>query len=434
MEELQDKLDTMRRQEQRYACGDYTQPPPAAQNPLLQRSSSCTSSSSSSCASNNSSRSALDSMGSIHAPQQPQLQQGAEHPPPPQDLLHLLLEECASLVTDPRVVAERQATRRGSQCSSATTASTTSVQSPERGGKKNQNNKVEPLPKSPVGVDETVEEEEEDETLAATTSTLSSSPSYSSLHDAQQQQQYYVPPDLAYWRLQMFDWACMVVDGFHMDRCAVLSTAFNLLDRYTSLELKRMNQQTSPRPLDNKKTKKDEPETITRDDYQLFAMTALYMAVKILEPYPRKMSLETLVEMSRNYYTRQDLVNTELEMLTALKWRTTPPTAILFCRELEPLLHHSKKQTHAAYSQQFMADLERVYSTICDVTVSDPFFLNHRPSVIALATLFHAARLTGCSVSKRAQLQQRGVALLQLDANEQAALEQVYQKLESLYC
>ncbi|KAL7576002.1 hypothetical protein ACA910_000789 [Epithemia clementina (nom. ined.)] len=222
----------------------------------------------------------------------------------------------------------------------------------------------------------------------------------------------YIPsnPEMMHWRLQMFDWVCLVVEHSRIGRSSVLATAFNLLDRYTALKMKHRN-------------------IVTQEDYQLYAMTALYIAVKVLEPYPHVMGVETFSGMSRDFYQPQDIAITELEMLSALQWRTTPPTAIDFCRELVESLMPDADESGV--------DMEQIYPTICDVSVADPSFLNFSTSVVAVAALLHAARLTGRTRREQVCLKKGALEALGLgkvDKSELLALELVYEKIERLYC
>ena len=105
----------------------------------------------------------------------------------------------------------------------------------------------------------------------------------------------------------MFDWACMVVDSFGMDRQNV-ALSMDLLDRYVAHELARTDVASLP--------------AVTRDDFQLFSMTTLYMAVKILEPFPRKITVQALVDMSRGFYSEIDIQVTEREILVGTSART----------------------------------------------------------------------------------------------------------------
>ena len=311
-------------------------------------------------------------------------------------VVHLLLHECASLVTDPsaRISAQRlDATPQGKRSDAS--------------------------PNSPSCVmkhsNSLVEEPDVDTNSSSSTSSFQSGDNGFTLssdnHELAEGEVITGYPEMAKWRLQMFDWACMVVDHSQIDRSAVLSMAFNTLDRYTMFEIIR-----------------PESPPITREDYQLFAMTALYMAVKVLEPFPRKMGLESFSLMSREFYQPEDIASTELEMLGALRWRITPPTSIGFCRELVGVL-----LTNGGES---VVDMEQIYPTICDVSVSDPSFLQFSPSLIAVAALMHSARLTGRSRRAQNLLKKQALEALAIgkDRTDQVSLDLVYKKIEELYC
>lgn len=182
--------------------------------------------------------------------------------------------------------------------------------------------------------------------------------STASLRDIQEIQQdvsdIHNGKSMSYWRQQMFDWACMVVDSFGCDRESVAMSFLNL-DRYISVEVARTN-----------------APPITRDDYQLFAMVNLYIVIKVLEPYPRKLSIETLVDMSKNYYSKQVLMQTELDILQALQWNIHGPTALRFCRLMQDFFPRLKKY-HV------------ILLTLTEIAVSDGSFASYKASTVALA-------------------------------------------------
>jgi hypothetical protein len=191
------------------------------------------------------------------------------------------------------------------------------------------------------------------------------------LHAAHAAQQA-VPDEhsFTFWRQQMFDWACMVVDSFGIDREAV-ALSFNMLDRYVD---KESAQPHSP--------------AITRDDFQLFSMTCLYLAVKILEPYPRKLPVQTLVDMSKNFYSREVIESTEVDILRTLEWRIHAPTAMRYCR---------------LYMQLFPKDIsyrmQATCLTLVETAIADSFFVSFKPSLVGLAAFTHAAHMEGMSES-----------------------------------
>jgi hypothetical protein len=77
-------------------------------------------------------------------------------------------------------------------------------------------------------------------------------------------------------------------------------------------------------------TSRGRPSLLKRKEYQLAAMTALYIAIKLHEPLEMETSL--LADLSRGCYTEMEFVEMEQIMLTALKWRVNGPTALQFAQ------------------------------------------------------------------------------------------------------
>lgn len=163
---------------------------------------------------------------------------------------------------------------------------------------------------------------------------------------------------VAKWRRQMCSWAYKAVDAFDLDR-ELVAVAFNMLDRYLATELKS-------------------DCAITREDFQLFCMTCLYTAVKILEP-TRKFSIPALIDMSRGYYCAEDVLETEVEIIDALEWRLNPPTALCFVGEL-------------LASIQVPAEFMTCCRLYTEMAVMDEYFVPHKASTVAVAAVLTAAR------------------------------------------
>lgn len=171
---------------------------------------------------------------------------------------------------------------------------------------------------------------------------------------------------VGFWRQQMLDWSYLVMDSFGIDR-DVVAVSFNILDRYVAAE-----------------TKSNIP--ITREDFQLFSMTSLFIGVKLLESYPRKITADALVDMSRGFYAPEDILHTEQEILKSLGFYLNPTTAIGFCRiywEMFPV----------PISFDFKAHCQ----TIAEAALSDTFFMTKKPSTIGLVAVLLAARAEGIS-------------------------------------
>uniref|UniRef100_A0A7S2ECQ2 Cyclin N-terminal domain-containing protein n=1 Tax=Ditylum brightwellii TaxID=49249 RepID=A0A7S2ECQ2_9STRA len=165
---------------------------------------------------------------------------------------------------------------------------------------------------------------------------------------------------LSYWRGQMCSWSYAVVDSFGLDRETV-AVAFSMLDRYIALD--------------------DEPEAITREEFQLISMTALYTAAKIADA-EGSLSTYSLIEMSRGHVCSEDVTAMEMKMLDALEWRLNPPTAMAFAHEFLNLLPVSDDQR---------MNMLAVSNYISELAVADSFFVSFSPSSIAVATVLVAA-------------------------------------------
>lgn len=73
-----------------------------------------------------------------------------------------------------------------------------------------------------------------------------------------------------------------------------------------------------------------------RSQFQLAAMTALYLSVKTHEP--EVMSSELVSTLSRGAHTEEEVELMERRVLHALTWQVNPPTTLSFVREFLKLL------------------------------------------------------------------------------------------------
>lgn len=205
---------------------------------------------------------------------------------------------------------------------------------------------------------------------------------------------------VGHWRQQMLEWSNLVIDSFGMDR-EVVAVSFNILDRYVAHE----TQSTIP---------------ITRDDYQLFCMSSLFMAVKMLESYPRKLTADALVDMSRGFYASDDILYTEREILRALSWYVNPTTTISYCRMYWEL-----------FPTPVSFEFENICHSLSEMALADASFLCRKPSLIACAAILHAARMENVHASVTEQFLQELHELLNLQQNS-GELDAIYRRLEML--
>ena len=90
------------------------------------------------------------------------------------------------------------------------------------------------------------------------------------------------------WREKICEWSYQVIDHFDFSR-EVVSVSIHYLDRYLAT-----------RPC-NKKV------------FQLAAMTALFLAIKLYEP--GKLGMQSMIELSRGYFSVDQMVAMEMEVL-----------------------------------------------------------------------------------------------------------------------
>jgi hypothetical protein len=214
-----------------------------------------------------------------------------------------------------------------------------------------------------------------DSSSSTNDSSMKNSMSSTSLQDVQDihqlqlsQSQTPQPSDSSpfrFWRHQMIDWATVVVDSFELDR-ELVAISMNLLDRYVVHELS-----------------KSKAAPITRDDFQLFSMTCLYLAIKMNEPYPRKLGIQSLVNMSRGFYSEADVVLTELDLLKGLKYHVNPPTSTSFVKLLLEIFPQELQTTRMRHTAVTLTELAMTSGTM----------IGCKESLVGLASILYAARM-----------------------------------------
>lgn len=166
------------------------------------------------------------------------------------------------------------------------------------------------------------------------------------------------------WRQPMINWMFSVVDVFQLSPENVALAAY-YLDRCDVIDNDFISCPT---------------------DYQLVSVTALQLAVKMLEYeiFP----LSQLVKFLGNTFCERDIVNMELRMMEALDWHLNPPTPYTFL----------------GYYLQLMPDdipiesRNEIHDASClliRMAISNDMYLKFPPSVIAYASLIHAMERLG---------------------------------------
>lgn len=163
------------------------------------------------------------------------------------------------------------------------------------------------------------------------------------------------------WREKICEWCYQVVDHFDFNR-EVVSVAMSYLDRYLATR------------------------TVNRRIFQLAAMTALYLAIKLFEP--GKLRMSSLIDLSRGYFLAEHIVTMEDSMLQSLHWHVHPPTPFAFCRDLMRLVSGD-------ISPGARHDVNELSRFMTELSVCDYWFVTKKPSSVALASIINAVELQG---------------------------------------
>ena len=141
--------------------------------------------------------------------------------------------------------------------------------------------------------------------------------------------------------------------------------AMNFLDRYMCLPIHRAKRARS-----------------NRREYQLIAMSCLYIAIKITEP--SVMNATMIASLSRGVHKAEDIMCCERHILMSLKWRMNGPTPIQFANYMLQLLPQdvSTVKLSSKLGSDSSAQIERAIEDYACVPL--------RSSTIAIAAVLNS--------------------------------------------
>lgn len=164
-------------------------------------------------------------------------------------------------------------------------------------------------------------------------------------------------------RSKMCEWIFHVIDSTRLQR-ETASVAMTFLDRFLCSHSERATQAR----MDRKK-------------YQLAAITCLYIAVKIREPF--ELDAILMSKLSRELYSAQEITCLEYDVLVALQWKANAPTPFQFVNYLLELLPDSVKSVAST--------LYRNSHFQTELAAGDYAFVPHlRQSTIAMASILNS--------------------------------------------
>jgi len=159
------------------------------------------------------------------------------------------------------------------------------------------------------------------------------------------------------WREKICEWTFQIIDHFDINR-EIASISLNYLDRYLSTR------------------------TVNRKTFQLVAMTSLFLAIKLYESIPLRMS--SFIELSRGYFKTEHIAAMESSILWTLSWHVHPPTPLNFVRNYIHLLEESGCAPAVAL------EVKEIARFLSELSVCDYYFTTHKRSSIGLGAVLTA--------------------------------------------
>ena len=129
-----------------------------------------------------------------------------------------------------------------------------------------------------------------------------------------------------------------------------------------------------------------------RHVYQLAAMTAFYISIKLNEE--EVMDPNTISALSRGVHTSKSIIEMESTILVALQWRVHPPTSMSFVRLIVIQLNNLVSSTSSSSSSIITDSMKEIIieetKTEIETLVNEYDFCTYNASLIAVACLLNS--------------------------------------------
>lgn len=179
-------------------------------------------------------------------------------------------------------------------------------------------------------------------------------------------------------RSQMIDWIINIIEHCKFSKVTA-SIAINYLDRFLM---------------------KSEWALIDRSAFQLAFITCLYIAIKVHEP--TVLSVESIESLIRNVYTKHQIEQMEIIVLTTIQWRMNPSTSFHFATYLCDFISLMDSRLHLETLKELIT--LQLESTLCDYEVG-----LLPASLVALAAVMNA--VDSMEICSKDNLQEMEVTL-----------------------
>eukprot|EP00986_Skeletonema_menzelii_P000788 scaffold227_cov71-Skeletonema_menzelii.AAC.8 len=174
-------------------------------------------------------------------------------------------------------------------------------------------------------------------------------------------------------RQKMCEWYYEMADFLKIDR-STASRSMMLLDRFMAASthspvaaLARQN----------------------RDHYQLFALTSLFITIKLFERL--NIQAEHVSYLSRGRYEPQEIINMEIVMLAALEWKVSEASKVDYVEIImEYIIPHMENCSYVMSSGNLLEKIKELALLQIQLSDFEATFASRRQSIVAFAAVCNA--------------------------------------------
>ncbi len=187
-------------------------------------------------------------------------------------------------------------------------------------------------------------------------------------------------------RQKMCEWYYEMADFLKIDR-STASRSMMLLDRFMAASTH------SPVAAEARQN---------RDQYQLFALTSLFITIKLYERL--NIQAEHVSYLSRGRYEPQEIIKMEIVMLAALQWKVSEASKVdyvdIIMNYITPRMEN---HSYVMSSDEFLENVKELALLQIQLSDFEAAFVSKRQSIVAFAAVCNAfeTKKTGLSQSNK---------------------------------
>ena len=184
-------------------------------------------------------------------------------------------------------------------------------------------------------------------------------------------------------RQKMCEWYYEMADFLKIDR-STASRSMMLLDRFMA---------TSTHAPAASEARQD------RDQYQLFALTALFISIKLFERL--NIQAEHVSYLSRGRYDPQEIIKMEIIMLAALEWKVCEATKVDYVDIImDYIVPRMENSSYVMSSGKFLENIKELALLQIQLSDFEATFASRKQSIVAFAAVCNAFETKKAAMSQ----------------------------------